>query len=57
MHATAINRSSKRNTPDHMAIEVANGPVYRCLAMGEVGEVSPQAEQRPFKQRLFEVRT
>lgn len=55
MHATAIVRSSKRNTQDHLALGVANGPDCPCLAMGEVVEVSPQAEGRPFYRCSFEV--
>lgn len=47
MHATAINRSSKRNTQCRKPLGLANGPECRAISMGEVRVVSPQAEARP----------
>lgn len=47
MHATAINRSSKRSTQDNEALWGAIGLDCQVMAMGEVRELSPQADLRP----------
>lgn len=47
MHATAIDRSSKRSTQGVKALEGANGLDCPFKAMGEVRELSPQADLRP----------